>query len=263
MNCPHGDRHYHAVARGWIVSAVVRRVDPKKRTLGKFIREEICEPLGIPHFNGIPEQEQANYKIVDMVPQPVMNALLCDILPAKLGLAPPHILAAMAMFKNNKDSHWLIPTYDFETGKQLFCNIPELRACEIPSGGMHTNARSMAKVNACMANGGKLGNVRIMSEKACADSMGCCISKLDKNLSFATPMTQGGFGDSGKAEGAALDPVKQKAVNGFVGWEGLGGSMSFWHPEKHVAVSYVMNGMLNMGDRGTHLMCALSSIISQ
>ena len=37
---------YHAIALGWIVDQVVRRVDPKKRSIGKFFREEIGDPHG-------------------------------------------------------------------------------------------------------------------------------------------------------------------------------------------------------------------------
>jgi len=34
-------RSYHAVTRGFIINEIVRRVDPKKRTIGEFVREEI------------------------------------------------------------------------------------------------------------------------------------------------------------------------------------------------------------------------------
>lgn len=41
------DHHgYHAITYGWVVDMLVRRVDPKKRSLGTFIREEVTQPNG-------------------------------------------------------------------------------------------------------------------------------------------------------------------------------------------------------------------------
>ena len=39
-------RYYHAVTRGVIIGALLKRVDPEGRTLGNFIQEEICDKLG-------------------------------------------------------------------------------------------------------------------------------------------------------------------------------------------------------------------------
>merc|ERR1712062_706314 len=114
-----------------------------------------------------------------------------------------------------------------------------------------------------MANGGKLGDVRIMSEKACADSMAFWITKFDPEINSSVPMSQGGFGDWGRAEGSMIPAISKAAHNGFIGWDGLGGSMMKWNPEKHIAFSYVPNGMLNSPERGIKLMCAVASIISQ
>jgi CubicO group peptidase (beta-lactamase class C family) len=34
---------YHALTYGWLVDQIVRKVDPKKRTIGQFFREEIAQ----------------------------------------------------------------------------------------------------------------------------------------------------------------------------------------------------------------------------
>jgi len=71
LNMPVGERGYHALTRGWIVSAVVRRVDPKQRTLGMFLQEEVGEPLGITYFCGItntPEGRAAEIPSAGMHP---------------------------------------------------------------------------------------------------------------------------------------------------------------------------------------------------
>uniref|UniRef100_A0A915IRF4 Beta-lactamase-related domain-containing protein n=1 Tax=Romanomermis culicivorax TaxID=13658 RepID=A0A915IRF4_ROMCU len=43
---------YHAITFGFLIDQLVRRVDPQKRSLGRFFREEIAIPYGRTHFSG-------------------------------------------------------------------------------------------------------------------------------------------------------------------------------------------------------------------
>lgn len=45
---------YHALTYGWLAGELVRRVDPKNRTLGQFILDEIAKPLEIEFYIGLP-----------------------------------------------------------------------------------------------------------------------------------------------------------------------------------------------------------------
>jgi CubicO group peptidase (beta-lactamase class C family) len=55
---PPGTAHgYHALTFGWLAGELVRRVDPKNRTLGQFIRDEIAKPLQIEFYIGLPSEE--------------------------------------------------------------------------------------------------------------------------------------------------------------------------------------------------------------
>merc|ERR1712227_7762 len=114
----------------------------------------------------------------------------------------------------------LVPTVEWveQPATPAFNNSPEGRAAEIPSAGMYTNARSMAKVNACMANGGRLGNIRILSEQACADSMAFATSKQDVALRWNVAFSQGGFGALGSMSGGIVDPSFRRFCDGFFGW---------------------------------------------
>ncbi|PIC44436.1 hypothetical protein B9Z55_004804 [Caenorhabditis nigoni] len=49
---------YHAVTHGWLVDAIVRRVDHKKRTVGQYFREEIGQKFGLDFHLGLPLSEQ-------------------------------------------------------------------------------------------------------------------------------------------------------------------------------------------------------------
>lgn len=264
LNLPVGERCYHALTRGWIISAVLRRVDPKQRTLGTFMQDEINEPLGITYLCGIPEAEQSDHDLAELVQPSKIYNLPCEILPAMMGRGDPSLAAVLQLVKD-KDSMLLVPTVEWmqQPATPAFNNSQEGRAAEIPSAGMYTNARSMAKVNACMANGGRLGNVRILSGQSCADSMALATSKQDAALSWNVAFSQGGFGAMGSMSGKIVDPSIGRFCDGFFGWGGWGGSLSMWNPEKRIALSYTMTGMSNHlfgGPRCKNLLGPLADI---
>lgn len=37
---------YHALTFGWLVDQLIRRIDPKHRSVARFFREEIAIPFG-------------------------------------------------------------------------------------------------------------------------------------------------------------------------------------------------------------------------
>src|SRR5215218_5286175 len=50
-----GTRHgYHALSIGWYEAALLRRVDPQQRSLGRFFAEEIARPLALEFYFGLP-----------------------------------------------------------------------------------------------------------------------------------------------------------------------------------------------------------------
>jgi len=40
------NRYYHPYTRGWILNEIFRRVDPQRRTIGEYVKEQITKPLG-------------------------------------------------------------------------------------------------------------------------------------------------------------------------------------------------------------------------
>ena len=56
-----GTRHgYHAISLGWYEGELLRRVDPARRSLGRFFTEEIAAPLGIEFHIGLPPEFDPN-----------------------------------------------------------------------------------------------------------------------------------------------------------------------------------------------------------
>ena len=83
----YGKRHYHACTRGWILSGIIRRVDEKHRSLGQFMREEICIPLDLNIYCGISRELQDQLNIADIVPLDSKNTMW-QIAPACVGQSP-------------------------------------------------------------------------------------------------------------------------------------------------------------------------------
>ena len=55
-----GTRHgYHGVSLGWYEGELIRRVDPQRRTLGRFFAEEVAAPLGLEVYIGVARRPPA------------------------------------------------------------------------------------------------------------------------------------------------------------------------------------------------------------
>lgn len=59
---PKTTRTYHLLSRDIILNEVVRRVDPKKRTIGVFLKEELCEPNNFEFYIGVPDNKMGKIK---------------------------------------------------------------------------------------------------------------------------------------------------------------------------------------------------------
>lgn len=222
-----GTRHgYHAVTLGWYESALIRHVDPKKRTLGRYFAEEIAGPLDIDFFIGLPEA-------VDRSRVARLKALALKDLVWHMNTMPP--LFALAMF--NKYS---LPARAFVvapgvTGAGAF-NHDKLRIPEMPAVNGTATARSIAKLYGAAATGdGALGlsrAVRDALEGPAVKPTGRLrdrIMHVDSlySLGFGKPTSTWVFGSSDKA----------------YGWPGAGGSVGFADPDTGIGFGYVMNRM--------------------
>jgi CubicO group peptidase (beta-lactamase class C family) len=133
--CPPGTKStYSAIAYVWTLGEVVRRTDPSHRPFGRFIREEICEPLGANDFwLGLPETEDHRVARTEgsyPPPPPSIAPLRAAASPADLAPRP-----ATA----NRREVWRSPRTAV------------------------TNAQSCARIFAMLANGGELDGVRLLS----------------------------------------------------------------------------------------------------
>ncbi|MGZ8631024.1 MAG: serine hydrolase domain-containing protein [Actinomycetota bacterium] len=136
-----GTRHgEHASFFGHLVGEVVRRVDG--RSLGRFLREEIAEPLGLDFHVGLRPDEEARCATV--------RALDADWSSRTIG--EPGSTYARAL--GNPPG-----LVDLEV-----INGSSWRRAEIPAVNGHGTARAVARFYAALSEGGSLDGVRVLGE---------------------------------------------------------------------------------------------------
>merc|ERR550534_1710860 len=59
-------REYHAITRGAVIQELFRRVDPKGRSIGQFLREELLIDLEADVYIGLSEADQREKHIADL-----------------------------------------------------------------------------------------------------------------------------------------------------------------------------------------------------
>jgi CubicO group peptidase (beta-lactamase class C family) len=219
-----GTRHgYHAVSLGFYESELLRRVDPKRRTLGAFFREEIAHPLGGGIHIGLPaavnDTELAGLRIG-------RDLGAAFSLPMRLildALNPASLFSRVAQNPKVKN----LNAYN----TRPYLNV------EIPSVNGVATARAIANLYGIFASGGQpLGLKRETLDRlerpAPLPSQGAAdvIFRIDFAYShgFCKPFPFFPFSRSARAYGTA----------------GAGGSQGFADPETELGFAYVPNSLL-------------------
>lgn len=217
---------YHSLTHGFLLGEVVRRVSG--RSLGRFFREEVAEPLGADFHIGLPEEHEA--RVGEMIPPPEVDP--------GAGLEPPPGSIAARVTGN--------PPLTAERA-----NTRAWRAAEIPAANGQGNARSVARVAGALARGGTMDGVTLLGP----DTLSKAIEEqcYSEDLVLGLPVRWGlGFGLTSKELPVGPNP---RALY----WGGWGGSVVVIDLDARFAFSYVMNKMSaeTMGDaRGLGLALA-------
>jgi CubicO group peptidase (beta-lactamase class C family) len=221
-----GTRHgYHGVSLGWFEGELVRRVDPERRTLGRFFADEIAAPLGLEIYFGAPEDlPRERLARIERIPAwravPRMRHLPR---PMALAMANPRSVS-FRTFANPR----LRRPADLDRA--------EYRRLEFPAGGAIGSARDIARAYAAVvADPPELGLTRPtldeLTRYPAPPTYGWRdeVLKVDTafSLGFARPHGEFRFGSNDRA----------------FGHPGAGGSFAFGDPDRGVAFAYVMNRM--------------------
>ena len=238
-----GPREYHAITRGWIVNEVFRRVDPKGRTLGEYVAEEISGPLNADVVVGLNDAQLQ--RVSNITPLSIRRHILASFRPKIFGRKVLHnffqlmarllkvVLAARKNFSARKSPIQGMTSINF-------FNDERMRRGETPSANTHASARGLAQIAAVMAAGGQLGSVECLSRSAW-DLLHKDPQPASMGGVLPTRFTQGGVDQFLPSPSGT--PWFTRALNdgreGFYGWMGLGGSVFQWHPGAEIGFAFV------------------------
>ncbi|KAI8908721.1 beta-lactamase/transpeptidase-like protein [Powellomyces hirtus] len=228
---------YHAVTRGWYINEVVRRTDPKKRSLGAYIRDELASVLDIDYYLGL--DPALHSRVSPLVSMPILHVLFSVFVPRKWQAEPiPQLMIDALLspeslgYKVLMNSGPKLPWY--ELWPRGF-NRKEIWMGESPSFSGMTNAKSLSRLAAVMANNGVdpvTGKVIIPTETL-KEALEPLPVLHDPVLGNPIPFLTGGWGKV------------DKLVHGdtWIGWAGAGGSMIWWNKDENLAFAYAMNAV--------------------
>jgi CubicO group peptidase (beta-lactamase class C family) len=236
-------REYHAITRGWIVNELFRRVDPRGRTIGEYLREEISHPLEADAIIGVREAELD--RISKIWPLGLLFQLLQSLKPRILGRKIKHnffqilgrILRILPSFRH-ATTRGAPPPYEGMKGIGFF-NEPIVARGETPSAAANCSARGLAKIAAMLSSGGRWADREYLSQQAWAAMHA---DPVEAEMGFGvTRFTQGGVHlfTEVDAKGTGIDRAFNVGREGFYGWMGLGGSIFQWHPGHEIGFGFV------------------------
>lgn len=226
---------YHAVSRGLYSGALLRRVDPKGRSLGVFFREEIGEPLGLDFWIGLPESEEPRVARTRMDAAAFQLALSgAESDDPRLRFQPNEREFLRRLFTDPGSlQHRALNCFAIEDVPPAEAGNHRLtRACELPSSNGVGSAEALARLMAMLASGGALKGVRIFQSPRTLPSALQCAEHYETDGVMLEPVmwTQGGFGRF---------PAPEEPPFSIYGWGGAGGQMARFSPDWGLGCAYV------------------------
>lgn len=205
---------YHATTYAWVVGGIVQGASG--RHIKEVIAEEIARPLGVEDemYVGIPDGVE-------------------ERLATLLEQATPTRRAAFELPPDHDFYKAMPPQSDYTA------NDMRIRKACIPSWNGHFTARALAKMYGALANGGEIGELRLVSRERVPLMQRIYTAEPDRVIFF--PIRKGaGFFMGGKTNGAqgAMGP-RETAF----GHPGAGGSIAFADPEVGLSVAVTLNKM--------------------
>jgi len=222
---------YHSLTFGYLIGEIIRRVT--RRSLGRFFREEVANPLDADFHIGLPGKHEP--RVGELIPPPQTEPGAPDYIdPATISEIQKKMGNPVMSALQSRDRAW--------------------RAAEIPAANGHGNAHSVARVAAALACGGELEGVSLLTpatiEKAIEEQ--CYGTDLVLNV----PIRWGlGFGLN-----SSDTPISPNPRTFF--WGGWGGSLVVIDLDARLSFAYIMNkmGAGTMGDnRAAELAIAIYS----
>lgn len=200
---------YHALNQGHLIGEVIRRIDG--RMLGDFFAEEIAGPLDADFHIGLDPSEFG--RVSNVIPPPPLP---------------------MDMTQLDPDSV-LVKTFTGPAPAADVAWTDEWRKACIGAANGHGNARSVARIQAVIANGGTVGDVELLSAGTIRQIFREQAHGVDQVLGLPVRF---GMGYALHSEAVPYLPEGNYAY-----WGGWGGSSIICDVDRRISFAYVMNRM--------------------
>lgn len=218
-----GTRHgYHGLALGFYEGELLRRVDPRRRSLGQFFQDEVARPLGIEFYIGVPKTVPDD-RIAEIKEYSPLRLLLhLTEMPwpfVKALLTPGSLTARTARVRG-------IPT-------PAVAGSPSLRGIEMPAANGIGQVRAIARAYGAFASGGgELGLKPETLAALAAPPQPPSQGTLDTVIHIETSYSLG-----------YLKPFPGLRFGGAraFGTPGYGGSFGFADPDAELGFAYAPN----------------------
>jgi CubicO group peptidase (beta-lactamase class C family) len=219
---------YHGMTLGYYEGELLRRIDPRHRSLGQFFQDEIATPLGLEFYIRLPESIP-NSRLATLA-RPNMFAML-------LGLHPRLAIDVLKPSSNIARALAGSDTLPLDVERVY------ARDLEVPSGGGVGTARAIARAYGVFASGG--AELALRRET------------LDALAAPPIRPAHGSYDECLKGEGVYFSlgfmkhcPVWAFGSEASYGAPGTGGALGFADPAAGIGYGYVTSqmGTNQMGD---------------
>ena len=200
---------YHPLSQGHLLGEVIRRIDG--RMLGQFFAEEIAGPLDADFHIGLDPSEFD--RVSNVIPPPAL---------------------AIDMATMDPDSV-LIKTFTGPAPDATESWTPEWRQATIGAANGHGNARSVARIQAIVANGGTVDGVELLSPDTIKMIFEEQANGVDQVLGLPVR-----FGMGYALHSIAVPYLPE---GNYAYWGGWGGSSIIVDIDRKITFAYVMNRM--------------------
>jgi CubicO group peptidase (beta-lactamase class C family) len=214
---------YHAISLGFYEGELLRRVDPRHRSLGQFFQDEIASPLGLDVYIRLPESIP-NSRLATLTPPGSIEMLIG--FPIRLTLDS----------MNRRSNIYRALITNPGSGIALDEQRVYARNLEVPSGGGVATARGIARAYSVFATDGRDLGVRPETLRALAAP--------------AVPPTHGFYDECMRSDNIQFSlgfmkssPEWPFGSPGSFGSPGAGGSLGFADPAAGIGYAYVMSQM--------------------
>ncbi|OBZ86126.1 Beta-lactamase domain-containing protein 2 [Choanephora cucurbitarum] len=233
---------YHAITQGWYLNEIIRRVTDGK-TIDDFAREYQTK-YGCEWYFKPDATEGVDVNRISTFYERPMIYQLVDLI--KIVFSPHRDMTLLRnIFDKQSIFHKSMTNPNIDQVKGIMNNNDPLRrAIEGPSYSGHTNAHSIAKLAAMMANKGKAivpGEPDLMSEKT-FDEATTFISNESDLVFSGFPMCNLKGGLLAIDNSLFLGDMEEESH--FEGGFGAGGSLFLYNTKHKIAIGYVTNSYL-------------------